>query len=58
MSDEATIIGPFHLINNYKPCPKCGKTDAFEVRNYDFMWHDGQVWCSRCDVYVREYDAG
>lgn len=47
-----------HLINTYKTCPQCGKTDALEVLNYDLMWHDGEVWCTRCEVKVREYDAG
>lgn len=47
-----------HGINDYKACPKCQKTDSFEVRNYDMKWHDGEVWCTRCEVYVREYDAG
>lgn len=49
---------PGHMINTYKSCPKCGKTDELEVRNYDLIWHDGEVWCRRCDVKVRTYDAG
>jgi hypothetical protein len=47
-----------HLINTYKPCPKCNQTDQLEVRKYNMMWHDGEVWCKRCEVYVRSYDAG
>jgi hypothetical protein len=49
--------GMNHGVNTYKKCPKCGGTN-FEVRNYDMMWHDGDVWCVDCDVYVRGYDAG
>jgi len=47
-----------NCINNYKSCPKCNSTDHLEVRNHNMMWHDGEVWCSKCNVYVREYDAG
>lgn len=47
----------FHGVNPYKKCPQCGGTN-FEVRDYDMMWHDGEVWCADCDVYVRRYDAG
>jgi hypothetical protein len=47
-----------HAINTYKVCPKCGQTDALEVRNYDEMFRDGEVWCARCNEYVRGYDAG
>lgn len=46
-----------HGINTYKKCPKCGGTN-FTVRNYDMKWHDGEVWCVDCNVYVRDYDAG
>lgn len=40
-------------------CPKCdsGPQDH-EVRNYDMMWHDGDVYCVKCGTYVRSYDAG
>lgn len=46
-----------HAINNYEKCPQCGGTD-FEVRNYDEMWRDGDVYCIPCNVRVRGYDAG
>jgi len=50
--------GPIgHLINTYKKCPDCGGVN-FEVRNHDFMWHDGDIWCVDCNIYVRSYDAG
>jgi Zn ribbon nucleic-acid-binding protein len=54
---EATLtVG--HFINTYEKCPQCGEVDQLEVRNHDMIWHDGEVWCRRCDVYVRGYDAG
>jgi hypothetical protein len=46
-----------HIVNPHKPCPKCGKADNLEVRNYDALSQDGEVWCKSCNVYVREYDA-
>lgn len=54
MSDD----GVFHAINPHKACPKCGLTDQLEVRNYSLLWQDGGVFCARCDVFVRFYDAG
>lgn len=58
MAHEDRIkIEPNHLINDYKKCPVCGGTH-FEVRNYDLMWHDGDVYCIDCNVWVRTYDAG
>lgn len=40
-------------------CPNCGASPEFqEVRNYSMMWHDGDIHCTRCDAYVRGYDAG
>ena len=46
------------VINTYKKCPKCKSTDHLQVRDYSAMWHDGEVWCEYCNIYVREYDAG
>lgn len=40
-------------------CPKCGSPPTdHEVRNYDPMFRDGDVTCTKCDTYVRGYDAG
>jgi len=55
--NEASLISVGHIINTYKKCPECGGTN-FEVRNYDWMWRDGDVYCKDCNVYVRGYDAG
>lgn len=46
------------LINRFQACPTCHSTDSLEVRNHSLMWHDGEVWCGKCDIYVRSYDAG
>lgn len=55
----------FHGINKYKPCPECGSTDHFIVKDYSMMWHDGDIYCTNVEehesgeeVYVRSYDAG
>lgn len=55
--DPEFLITGIHGINTYQKCPKCGGTN-FEVRNYNRLWQDGEVWCKSCNVYVREYDAG
>lgn len=46
---------------NTKPetCPHCGAgLEHLVVREYDPVWHDGKVWCTECDKFVREWDAG
>jgi transcription elongation factor Elf1 len=44
---------------DFPKCPKCGsESSRHEVRNYDMMWHDGDVYCKDCGTYVRGYDAG
>jgi hypothetical protein len=39
-------------------CPKCRKTDALELCYYRAAFHDGEIWCQRCGVFVRRFDAG
>ena len=34
------------------------RQQKYEVRNYDMMWHDGDVHCADCGTYIRMYDAG
>lgn len=46
-----------HFISRFKKCPKCDSTEHLEVRNYDMRDQTGEVWCSKCEEYVREYDA-
>jgi len=47
-----------NAVNSYKKCPECDSAAHLEVRNYDEMWRDGDVYCGKCNVYVRMYDAG
>lgn len=37
-------------------CPNCKTTKYAEVRNYDAMWGDGDLYCSKCDVKIRNWD--
>lgn len=40
-------------------CPRCGAPPSeHEVRDYDMVWHDGNVHCTRCGAYVCMYNAG
>lgn len=40
-------------------CPKCDSPPSdHEVRNYNMMWHDGDVICKKCETYIRSWDAG
>jgi hypothetical protein len=48
----------FHIINEYRSCPQCKSAAFLEVRKHDPIWLDGEVWCSKCNVFVRYYDAG
>lgn len=44
---------------NHIHCPKCNAAPEFqEVRNFDEIWRDGDVHCTKCQTYVRGYDAG
>lgn len=49
-------------IMNIKPhkntCPECNSIEHSELRHYDPIWQDGEVWCKQCNVFVRHYDAG
>lgn len=37
---------------------KCEHKGNTEVRNYDPIWKDGEVWCCDCGKKVRNWDAG
>lgn len=51
--DWAGTFGP------HKHCPKCDSPPIkHELRNYDPMWHDGDVYCTKCGTRVRTWDAG
>ena len=60
MADKYESIG--HLISmapgHPQKCPKCGAgPDKWEIRDYDMLWHDGEIYCE-CGQYIRMYDAG
>jgi len=38
-------------------CPDCGSTE-FEMRNYEQLWHEGDIHCARCGKFIRRFDAG
>lgn len=44
---------------NHKHCPKCSASpEHYEIRNYDMMWHDGDIHCGQCGEFIRSFDAG
>lgn len=44
---------------NPKVCPKCGAgPEKWEVRDYNLLWHDGDIYCTVCETFIRMYDAG
>lgn len=52
--------GVGHLLYAGSPnCPKCGAPPSQHiVRNHNLAWHDGDVYCGKCNAFVRYYDAG
>lgn len=47
------------IFGQHVHCPKCDSPPSdHEVRNYSMMWHDGDVVCTKCETYVRGWDAG
>lgn len=59
LTPAGSTDGIGHLLAVNSPdCPNCGAPPSEqEVRNYDPMWRDGDVHCTRCDTRVRGYDA-
>jgi hypothetical protein len=41
-------------------CPHCHGPieDCQELRNYDMMWGDGDIFCKVSGKKIRDYDAG
>lgn len=57
---ELQIAGPFQLISTaeHSKCPDCGAPPSdWEIRNYDPMFRDGDIYCGKCGRYIRMYDA-
>ncbi len=51
--------GDDKAIMAHKHCPQClSHPRDHYVANYDGMWRDGDVYCTKCKAYVRDYDAG
>ena len=49
----------FAGVGPHAHCPKCKSPPAdHEILNHDMAWHDGDVYCTKCNTYVRAYDAG
>jgi hypothetical protein len=67
---EATIEGPDGkrhcpkcnidvILGPHYHCPKCDSSPReHEIRNFDRIWRDGDVYCLKCGTFVRYYDAG
>ncbi len=46
--------GTLTLANTF--CPGCGSRE-FEMRNYEMMWHEGDIHCAKCGKFIRRFDA-
>ena len=57
MSDEKNNEVEGVLTVSNTQCPKCGSTE-FEMRNYEMMWHEGDIHCEKCGEFIRHFDAG
>lgn len=40
------------------PNPECGAVGEVEMRNYEMMWHEGDIHCKKCGAFIRRFDAG
>ena len=57
MTEEKIKIG-HGFAENSPNCPKCDSPpEEHKVENYDIMWQDGDVVCTKCGTKVRNYDA-
>jgi hypothetical protein len=39
-------------------CPRCGTDEYAEVRNRVPEFGEGEVWCTRCNQKIRDWDSG
>lgn len=39
-------------------CQQCGRHDRLVRRNYDMMWGDADLYCSHCNIKIRDMDFG
>jgi hypothetical protein len=42
----------------YDSCATCGLDTKAEVRNYNRMFGDADLWCTNCDSRIRVMDFG
>lgn len=47
------------VIGRHEHCPECDSAPReHELRNYDLIWGDGEIWCLKCEIKVRNFDRG
>lgn len=60
MADEATMSydewQAYRKARNV--CPTCGPDTKAQMKNYDGMWGDADLWCLNCDKLIRVMDFG
>lgn len=39
-------------------CPKCRSDRYAELRDHSAIWGDGEMWCRRCEIKIRDWDSG
>lgn len=37
-------------------CPNCKTNKYAELRNYDLTWGDGDIYCKKCEIKIRNWD--
>ena len=59
-SKEPVVLGVGHVLAENSPdCPRCDAPPAdHHVEDYDPMWQDGKVVCTKCGHFVRNYNGG
>lgn len=58
---EVNLCSVCHKEDTYlnQHCSKCGACPQYqEIRDYSMMWHDGEIHCTRCGNFIRDFDAG
>ncbi len=51
--------GLYGTVSDKHHCPNCNASPKkFELRDYSLVWHDGEIWCTACETFIRHWDAG
>lgn len=61
MNVDDKICQVCHIEDTYtwQHCPTCKACPKYqEVRNFDRMWGEGDVFCIKCENKVRTFDSG